>query len=211
MVQFYERRNDARKLHKAPVLVQELDDVYIYNARMVNFNFKGIYFESDVELEVGKQIIIGIEDSIYISPYASIDSPNFYHAIIMWRKDLTGGTFNFGYGAKFVYFSDHQNVPKTDSTLKVEYRKHPRKLYTQKVIISSAQKYYAGSIGNISRGGAFIKTQINFKKGQKILLVLPKSKKYRRTVIKGVVLHLTQDGIGVVFKRITKRLSKSKN
>ena len=210
MARFYEKRNDFREFHKAPLLVQELDDIFIYNARMVNYNYKGIYFESDAELKVGNKIIIGLEDLTYISPSASTDSPKFYHAIILWKKDLTGSIFNFGYGTKFVYFSDHQNLPNTDSILKEEYRKYPRKPYSQKVILSSAQNYYKGSIGNISRGGAFIETTGKIKKGQIIKLTIPGTKIDNGRMLVTQVIHLNQSGAGVSFKGIINKKSNPK-
>lgn len=203
MLQFSEKRSESRELRKSPILVQEFDDVYIYNARMTNFNFKGVYFESDTDLKVGAQVIIGIEDSTYISPDASHDSPNFYNAKIMWKNELTNRFFKFGYGTKFVSYRGNKNSLNTDSKLKEEYRKHPRKEYTASVIIFSIDKYINGSISNISKGGAYIKTSGKFKMGQKITLVLPKAKTNKSIMIDSEVLHLALDGVGVGFKKIT--------
>ena len=203
MLQFSEKRSEFRKLHTSPILVQEFDDVYIYNARMTNFNFKGAYFESDTDLKVGTQIIIGIEDSTYISPDTSQDSPNFYNAKIMWKSELTNSFFNFGYGTKFIHYRGNKNSLETDSIIKEEYRKHPRKQYTAPVFIFSIDKYIKGSINNISKGGAYIKTSGQFKMGQKITLVLPKTKTNKSIMINSEVLHLALDGVGVGFKKIT--------
>jgi len=137
MIQSTENRVADREFHKMPVLVQELNGIYIYSARMVNFNNKGAYLETDTALEVGTDIIIGIEDSTFISPSASPDSPKFYKAKIMWQKNLTGGFFNFGYGTKFNYFNEKQNVPETDTITGKENRKHPRKRYSKPVIFTS--------------------------------------------------------------------------
>ena len=203
MLQFSEKRSESRELHKSPILVQEFDDVYIYNARMTNFNFKGAYFESDTDLKVGTQIIIGIEDSTHISPNASQDSPNFYNGKVMWKTESNSSFFKFGYGTKFVYYRSNKNSLKAESILKEEYRKHPRKRYSAPVFIFSIDKYIKGSISNISRGGAYIKTTGNFKAGQTITFVLPKTKTNKSIMINSEVLHLTLDGVGVGFKKIT--------
>ena len=159
VVRYIEKRGEDREYQKAPILVQELSDIYIYGARMVNYSDKGVYIETDTALGVGTDIIIGIEDSTFISPSASPSSPKFYHAKIIWRKNLTGGFFKFGYGTKFVYFEDKLNAPKINSKPGKEYRKHPRKLYSKPVIFRSMNKNYKGSLSNISRGGAFIEAQ----------------------------------------------------
>ena len=101
MIRYTEKRGEYREFHKAPVLVQELNDIFIYSARMVNYSDNGVYIETDTALKVGTDIIIGIEDSTFISPSASPDSPKFYHTKIMWKKNLTGGFFNFCYGRNF--------------------------------------------------------------------------------------------------------------
>ncbi|MDB4442393.1 hypothetical protein N9219_03120 [bacterium] len=64
---------------------------------------------------MGTDIIIGIEDSAFISPFASPDSPKFYHAKILWQKNIISGFFEYSYGTKFVYFKNRQTVPDTNS------------------------------------------------------------------------------------------------
>ena len=211
MLRYTEQRGEYRELHKAPVLVQEVNDIYMYNDRMVNFSYKGVYFESDTAFKVGTDIIIGIEDSTHISPSASPDFPNFYHAKIMWKKNLTSGFFNFGYGTKFVYLDDNQNAPEADSILEQECRKHPRKSSSKPVFLTSMNQSCQGLISNISRGGAFIKTRGKFKAGQIIKLLIPGPKVDEGVKLKGEVLHLNQSGVGIIFKSIIKYQTKTKS
>jgi Tfp pilus assembly protein PilZ len=211
MIRYIEKRVEDREFHKVPVLVQELSDIYIYGARMVNFSDKGVYIETDTALAVGADIIIGIEDSTFISPSASPDSPKFYHAKIMWQKNIIGGFFQFGYGTKFIYFNDKQSAPETDSNIGADYRKHPRKQYSKPVIFRSMNQYYKGSISNISRGGAFIEAQGKFKVGQIIKLTIPGTKIDKGIMLKGEILHFNQAGVGIVFKSIIKKETKTKS
>ncbi|MGB5748633.1 MAG: PilZ domain-containing protein [Desulfobacterales bacterium] len=211
MIRYIEKRDGDRKFHKMPVWVQEVNDIYIYNARMVNFNNKGIYLETDTALEVRTNIIIGIEDSTIISPFVSPDSPNFYQAKVMWQKNLTGGFFNFGYGTKFSYFNEKQNVSGTDTLPGQEYRKHPRKRYSKPVIFTSRGQYHKGLICNISSGGAFIETRGQFKAGQIIKLIIPGTKIDGGIKLKGEVLHFNQSGVGVIFKSVIKEQPKTKS
>jgi Tfp pilus assembly protein PilZ len=210
MIQSVEKRVDDREFHKVPVLVQELNDIYIYRARMVNFNNKGVNLETDISLKVGTDIIIGIEDSTFISPSASPDSPKFYPAKIMWQKNLIGSFFKFSYGTKFIYFNNRQTVPKTNSMLGQEYRKHPRNPYSKPVIFTLMNQYYNGIISNISRGGAFIETRGKFKAGQIIKLMIPGTKFDESTKLKGEVLHFNPSGVGIIFKSIIKIQPKTK-
>lgn len=211
MVRFTEKRRESRKYHKAPVLVQELNDIYIYNGRMVNYNYQGVYFESDTAFEAGTNIILGIEGSTYISPSASPDSPNFYHAIILWHTRLTGSMLNFGYGTKFVYFNDKQKLPKADYILMEENRKHSRKLSLKPVIVFSNNKHRKGLITNIGRRGAFIETLGKYKAGQIIELLIPGPKVEESKRLKAEVVHLNQSGVGIIFKSIYKKKPKKKS
>jgi Tfp pilus assembly protein PilZ len=210
MIRYIEKRSEYRELHKAPVLVQEINDIYIYGARMVNFNHKGVYFESDTAFKVGTHVILGIEDSTYISPSASPDSPAFYQAKITWQKDIQGSIFNFGYGTKFVHLDNKQNAPEANSVLEPEYRKHPRKPSSKPVIFVSTNQHYKGLISDISRGGAFIETQGKFKAGQTIKLIIPGTKIDKGLKLKGEVLHCNQAGFGIIFKKIIKKEPKTK-
>jgi len=211
MVRFTEKRRESRKYHKAPVLVQELDDIYIYNARMVNYNYQGVYFESDTAFKVGTNIILGIEDSTNISPSSRPDFPSFYHAIILWNMKLTNGMFNFGYGTKFVYFNDKQKLPKADSILMEENRKHSRKQSLKPVIAFSNNERHQGLITNIGRRGAFIETLGKFQAGQIIGLLIPGPKVEESKRLKAEVVHLNQSGVGIIFKSIYKKKPKTKS
>jgi hypothetical protein len=83
MIRFTEKRAEYREFHKVPVSVQELNDIFIYSGRMVNYSDNGVYIETDTALKTGTDIFIGIEDSTFISPSASPDSPKFYQAKVM--------------------------------------------------------------------------------------------------------------------------------
>lgn len=210
MIRYNEKRGEYRKIQKTPLLVQEINDIYIYNARMVNYSDKGLYLETDTALDVGKDIIIGIEDSTSISPNASPDSPKLFYAKIIWQKNLIGGFFNFGYGTQFIYFNDKQKVKESDSMVEKEYRKHTRKSSSKPVFLKSINQSCKGLISNISRSGAFIETQGKFKADQIIGLLIPGSKLDQSIKLKARVVHLHRSGIGIIFKRIYKKKSKPK-
>jgi len=47
MIQSTEKRVEIREFHKAPVLLQELNDIFINSDKMINYSTKGVYIEKD--------------------------------------------------------------------------------------------------------------------------------------------------------------------
>jgi Tfp pilus assembly protein PilZ len=86
-------------------------------------------------------------------------------------------------------------------------RKYPRKPYFKSVLFNCGDQKCAGLIKNISRGGIFIETGDQFFFGQSIELVIPNTRIDRGKSIRGWIVHLSQSGIGVTFKRIFERRS----
>jgi hypothetical protein len=90
-----ENRSDVRLQHSARVVLEDFEGGLMYEARMVNFSKKGIYFESDFYLVPGVEIFAGINDS----PFASESNVHeCYRARIIWRKFLEDSVFDYGYG-----------------------------------------------------------------------------------------------------------------
>ena len=199
---FFEKRSEHREFHKVPVSLQELNDVFIYNARITNYSDNGAYIESDISMGVGTDVLIGIEGSTSISPLASSDSPKYFYAKIVWQKNLRSKFFKFGYGIKFVNAKDIQNAATTSSTLQPENRKHHRKPYYKEVTFKSNNHDHFGFICNISQGGAFIETMAEIKTGQVIEITIPGTKIDNGRMLVGEVVHLSQSGAGVCFKGI---------
>ena len=86
-------------------------------------------------------------------------------------------------------------------------RKYPRKPYLRSVFFNCGNQKCAGLIKNISRGGVFIETGDQFFFGQPIELEIPNTRIDRGKRIRGWIVHLSQSGIGVTFKRIFERRS----
>ena len=211
MARYIEKRTDYRENYKAPVTVQELDDRFIYRARMANVSNKGMYIETDVVLETGADIIIGIEDSPEISVDLSANGSRFYLSKIIWQKDLIDSIFNFGYGVKIITDEDTQTASDTDSHLRQELRKHRRRSYSLSVFFTSQNQYYKGIMNDISRGGGFIETKETFTAGQIIKLVIPGTKIDKGVMLKGEVVRFNQFGIGIAFKSLIKRYADKKS
>jgi len=200
-----ERRTALRHTYKAPISVQESNNIYIYSARMVNYSDKGMYIETDIALDEAADLIVGIEESKFPSPTASPDSPKFFRAKILWQKDLKDSIFNFGYGSKIISLANDQKTLDTNSPVEQELRKHPRKSYQKQIYFTWNDQYSKGLIDNISRGGVSIVTKDDLTVGQTIRFVIPGTKYDKGVMLKGEVVYTSKKRIGVKLIGVLKR------
>jgi Tfp pilus assembly protein PilZ len=205
MVHHTEKRANPRNLCKIPATIEELKDSFLYRARLVNYSNNGMFLETDVVLDSGAEILIGIEDSLFSSPSHFSDGPACYRARIIWQKDTAGSIFNFGYGAQIVPDQDKKGSQGRDLNKKQELREHPRRPCSKPVVFASDNQYYKGSIKNISRRGIFVEIKGAFTVGQIIKLGIPGTSIDKGIMLKGEVVHLGQTGIGVNFKSLLRK------
>jgi Tfp pilus assembly protein PilZ len=200
MLRYTQKRADSRQTYKAPVTVREVNDPYIYRARIANYSKKGMYIETDVVLDTGADVIIGIEDSTELYLYADLQAAKLYLSKIIWQKDSIDSVFNFGYGVQIISAGENRSVIGAHLQVRRALRKHRRKSHAQQVFFTSQNQYHQGLINNISRGGAFIETTKKLAVGQTIRLIIPGSKIDKGVMLKGKVVHLKKLGIGIVFE-----------
>ena len=98
-------------------------------------------------------------------------------------------------------------VQNSDMKANRDPRKYPRRRYVKSVFFKCHQHHHKGVINNISRSGVFIETKNKFFFGQTIELVIPKLKIDKSVKLKGWIVRLSQNGVGVTFKRILERRS----
>ena len=98
-------------------------------------------------------------------------------------------------------------VQNSDMKAKRDPRKYPRKRYVKSVFFKCHQHHHKGVINNISRSGVFIETKNKFFFGQTIELVIPNLKIDKGVRLRGWIVRLSQNGVGVTFKRILERRS----
>lgn len=203
-------RRKTKRYHFESVILHDtlLPDIF-YDAKMYDVSKGGMHFESDQSLYPGEEIYIGLKSSPY-----SEDSEKYYSYVrIIWRKVLLNSSFRFGYGAEFIEASksllkildiaDFENDQLKNHTHKKESdpREHQRKPYRKVVYFTSRNAKYKGFIKNISRGGAFIITQEKFAIGQMINLVFPATRLKKELRLKGWIVRVDKNGIGVRFDR----------
>ena len=201
-----ENRDTARMGHISAIQVQDIDSGKIHKARMFNYSKEGVYFESDSVLKPGTQIYIGIQDS----PYAAMPDVLEYHlAHIIWQKKLKDSFFRFGYGVKLASMAAKQDSKSNDSEKTKNSRKHPRMPYDQFTLFTSQNGIFEGSIKNISASGVFLAAKDTLEVGQILTLVLP-LKNGKDVKVKGQIVWVNDEGVGVKFLSMDKKSSPPK-
>lgn len=181
-------------------MIENLKAGIIYQAKMLNYSKRGLYFETDSWLQLGDEVFIGIESSPYSDSH---DSYECLRAKIMWRKKLPISHFKYGYGVQ--YTIDYDKQKSRDSSLKIveDQRKHTRRRYIQDLLFSARNIILKGLAKNISPSGVFIETHHRLDAGRIIKLVVP-LKRGRTAKIKGEVIWSSPNGFGVKFISIKK-------
>ena len=115
MVHYPEKRFYPRNPCKLPATIEEVEDNFLYRARLVNYSNTGIFVETDVVLESGTEIVVGIEDSLFpFQPFAGkpegIDASECYRARVIWQKGIEDSIFNYGYIITFCNLHDPFHV-----------------------------------------------------------------------------------------------------
>lgn len=193
-----ENRNNARIDIFAFLKVIELKSGNIHNARMFNFSKDGLYFESNSLLNTGTIIFIVVEDSPFASTY---EISKFYRAQIVWRKDLYGTVFGYGYGIQFKSLTEIQDLNSTKIAKKRDLRNHPRKSFTRSLRLATRNGIIKGTTKNISPTGVFIATEDILEPGQILIVALP-LKNGNEAKITGRVIWSNNEGFGVKFLKI---------
>jgi hypothetical protein len=201
MLQYIEKRSDRRINHSAPIIVEDINENYIYRAILINYSKHGLCFKSDVTLNKGTEICIGIES--FNKNFNNLDgSPGYYQGTIRWGREISHNLVNHEYGVNInsvVATPIHHNeIPAKRKNL----RKHRRRLYPKPVFFVSQNQYFQGFIHDISRNGALIESKDHFSIGQMIRLVIPGTKIDNGIMLSAKVVRLCDSGIGVKFKKL---------
>jgi hypothetical protein len=209
-----ERRQSVRFALQTEIELESLENGSAPFATMHNYGRSGFYFESDLRLDPGTRLFIGIP----ASPYSDDgQSHECFHVQVLWRKKNHRAGRIYGYGVEFVsardleprrhlrYYSQSTPKPPPRKEFDGEKRKYARREYGKPVLIGVQNRFYHGLSCNISRGGIYIKTQDGFDVGQEINIAIPGSRLAKETLIKGQIVHNRPSGIGVKFVSLVKR------
>ena len=213
-----EQRDNTRFRHVSAVTYEDLEKGVYAQSKMYNYSKDGLYFESDLKLEVGERIFIGIENSPYAQKPGTYEC---YHAVIKRRQKLDHSVYKYGYG---VLYSD-PGQPEDPAAASAaapascppppagppeeeakpqkakDNRRHKRIRLSKTVDCFFKSRLFRGTVKNIAPSGAFIETEQSFAVGEKLALALPFVKKGEATMVKAEVVWKNDRGIGVKFKK----------
>ena len=134
-----ENRADVRLQHSARIVLENFEGGVMYEARMVNYSKKGLYFETDFYLAPGIVIFAGINDS----PFASQSNVyECYRARIKWRKFLEDSVFDYGYGVEIQDRVDRRRQLGKGA----DSRRHARKPCAIPTLIEAKKRRVRGEI-----------------------------------------------------------------
>jgi len=168
-----------------------------YDGIISNLSSGGIYFESN------EQILTGDEISIMVRKLNKEEIT--FDVSIIWEKELFNSPFRFGYGARSInpiksiaHICD-QNKNQTNEI--EDKRKYQRKLFNKQIRLKRRNQIYNGQIRDISRGGAFIVTDLIFPVGKKIALTISGKKARKNVKLTGWIVRNNNGGFGISFDR----------
>lgn len=195
MVENTERRKSARIDHTSSLKVKNRNSGAVYKARMLNYSYEGLYFESDSVLESGDQIYIGIQNSPYVHANGVFE---YKRAEIRWRKKIKDSYFEYGYGVEFCAALNKKNPKRTNYINKTPEENDQNKSIRKTIKILDQGRSCEGLIKDISPSGVFFSAEENFEEGQILSLSLP-AKSDKEIKINGQIVWADEEGFGVVF------------
>ena len=209
----FNQRGDKRFKYEAIIWHESILPGRFYKAGICNISRNGLRFESDQTLYQGEEIYISGS-----KPESSGNIPaDCTRVEIKWREDLQDSSFRFGYGAKFLEPDNpfektvakkklvRRHIRESDGRNKKDPREHIREIYRKEIVFTIKNHEYKGFITNMSRGGAFITTKHKCALGQVIQLDLQEDGACKDAKLKGWVVRLSPNGIGLKFDRRIRR------
>ncbi len=190
-----EKRNNTRFEHESEVTLENTDIDLWCEGRMYNFSETGIYFESDSALELQAEVLVGISESPFAVQPGTHEQ---YRGMVKWRKELRQASFYYGYGIELIEKAGQILEPyELDGD-----REHPRKEAAIPVTIKSDDETYVGVTENVSKGGAFIKSDMLMTTGKYIRMEIPLKKKGKIARLVGMITRTNLRGFGVKFLKL---------
>lgn len=85
-------------------------------------------------------------------------------------------------------------------------RQHPRRPVVQQVDYTIGDRFHRDAMRDISLGGMFIETNLLLEVGQEVTVSIPFSDGRPPVRVRGEVVRVAKDGVGIRFRRDTKTL-----
>jgi hypothetical protein len=196
-------KRDAK--YEAVISTEGLEFGIFHESKILNLYRNNIYFASNIRLNSGEQIHIGIRS---IASYLGSKAYKFFLAQINDCREKQDSFFKYVYDAEILKSKElsakqggRANLERrniVDSELKNEKdpRRHPRKPHHKSVFFISENQRHEGLITNVSHKGVFIKSDRPFAAGHSLTLVIP-SREKEDIRINGKIMWIGQEGFGV--------------
>jgi hypothetical protein len=167
----------------------------LYDGKIFNLSSGGIYFESNELIEPDDEISLTVK---------KLDGSEMTFDVLVTRRErIDTGEYRFGYGARtitpskaIVNILDSEQTPPPQK----ERRQHSRLDYNKIMRFRDGDKIWRVWVKDISLGGAFIQTDMNFAIGRRIILNIG-NKNTGNIRRKGRIVRLSEAGFAVRFDR----------
>ena len=169
----------------------------LYDGKIFNLSSGGIYFESNQLIEPDDEISLTVK---------KLDGSEMTFDVVVTRRErIDTGEYRFGYGARTITPSKAVvNILDLDSEQtsppQKERRQYSRLGYNKIMSFRHGDKILKVRIQDISLGGAFIQTDMNFAIGRRVILNIG-NKKTGNIRRKGRIVRLSETGFAVKFDR----------
>ena len=188
-----EQRHNCKVDMKHDVVIPDIH----YDGTIFNLSSGGIFFESN------ERILIGDEISVTVQKLNGDEIT--FDVCIIWKKDLSNSSYRFGYGAQSINPIESMAQVSTESReqmARVEDKRHYQRIvFNKQIRMKKKTQEYKGRIRDISRGGAFIETDLIFPIGNKIALSLSWIKSEKIVKLTGWIVRKDERGFGITFDR----------
>ena len=94
----------------------------------------------------------------------------------------------------------HKSHPDEDK----EHRKHSRRSFDRPILYATRNRFFKGTIKDISKGGVFIEAPDMMAVGQRLTLAIPSGRQGRGLKLRGEIVRIDPEGLAIQFKSIIK-------
>jgi hypothetical protein len=84
------------------------------------------------------------------------------------------------------------------------HRKHSRRSFDRPILYATRNRFFKGTIKDISKGGVFIEAPDMMAVGQRLTLAIPSGRQGRGLKLRGEIVRIDPEGLAIQFKRIIK-------
>lgn len=85
-----------------------------------------------------------------------------------------------------------------------ELRKHTRRSFDRPVLYATRNRFFKGTVKDISKGGVFIEAPDMMAVGQQLTMAIPSGDQGRGLKLKGKIVRIDPDGLAIRFKNVIK-------